>query len=120
MKKLLLVGVVGLSALLGGCGGSGEDCNEEVLPPVTEAQFPNGQAPDYIVRSANEVGFARIENKGMTSQVLSIEMDPENHRVTKVVVQEFIADYSEGYHTKPTNNVYELSLIHISEPTRRS
>lgn len=112
MKKLLLVGVVGLSALLAGCGGGG-DCEEETLPPVTEASFPNGQAPDYIVRSKDDMGFARIGNEGSTSQVLSIEMDPDNHRVTKVVVQEFIADYSEGYHTKPTNNVYEYGFSHF-------
>lgn len=107
MKKLLLVGVVGLSALLAGCGG-GDDCEEgTVTPPVTEAQFPNSQSPDYIVRGANEVGFARLTDVGITSQVLSIETDPKHHNVVKVVVKEFIADYSEGYLTKPTNNVFE-------------
>lgn len=107
MKKLLLVGVVGLSALLAGCGGSGSDCEEEVLPPVTEAQFPNGQSPDYIVRGKDDIGFSRVVRDGLTAQVLSIETDPKDKRVVKVVVQEFIADYSEGYMTKPTNNVHE-------------
>lgn len=108
MKKLLLVGVVGLSALLTGCGGGdGPDCDDNLLPPVTEAQFPNGQAPDYIVRGAKDIGFSRIEGQGVTGQVLSIETDPKDHRVVKVVVQEFIADYSEGYLTKPTNNIRE-------------
>lgn len=112
MKKLLLVGVVGLSALLAGCGGGG-DCDEEgtVTPPVTEAQFPRGQTPDYIVRSSNEIGFSRVGNPDYSAQVLSIEMGEEDYsgefRITKVLVQEFIADYSEGYLTKPTNNVHE-------------
>lgn len=108
MKKLLLVGVVGLSALLAGCGGSSDDCDEgELLPPVVEAQFPNGQSPDYIIRGKDDIGFARVVRDGLTAQVLSIETDPKDQRVVKVVVQEFIADYSEGYMTKPTNNIHE-------------
>lgn len=112
MKKLLLVGVVGLFALLAGCGGgNGPECDEDTLPPVTEAQFPKGQAPEYVIRQANEIGFSRVGEVDYSAQVLSIDMGEEdyngNYRVTKVVVQEFTTDYSEGYLTKPTNNVHE-------------
>lgn len=102
MKKLLLVGVVGLSALLGGCGGG--DCEEEVLPPVTESQFPRGQAPEYVVRKADEVELSRaFGNQLITGQVLSLEM--AESRPSIITVQEFDASYEGGYMTKPTNNV---------------
>lgn len=108
MKKLLLVGVVGLSALLYGCGGS-SDC-EEVIPPAPEPEitFPNNQAPDYVIREADEIGFARVLGEGFyTGQVLGI--DVKESGFPRVVVQEFIADYGNGYLTKPTSNVQEVS-----------
>lgn len=109
MKKLLLVGVVGLSALLAGCGGGGEDCDEsQPLPPVVEAQFPRGQAPEYIVREENEIGFSRIENEeGINGQVLNIDFVEDSEWDYIIAVQQFEADYSQGYLTKPTTNVVE-------------
>lgn len=101
MKKLLLVGVVGMSALLAGCGGG--DCDEgTVLPPVTEVAFPNGQAPEYIIRSGSDINSRAPAIYG---QVLSMEI-LENGRAD-VVIQKFEADYSNGYATKPTNTVIE-------------
>lgn len=111
MKKLLLVGVVGMAALLGGCGGS-SDCDEEVLPPVTEAQFPRGQAPEYIIRSAEEVGARGAV--GINGQVLGIEFESDNENNWKLIVQQFDADYSNGYLTKPTTNVFEYTNSKIN------
>lgn len=101
MKKLLLVGVVGLAALLGGCGGSG-DCDESITPPVTDAQFPNGQAPEYVIRQ-----HADITGRSETTygQILSMEVLEGNK--ANVVIQKFEADYSNGYATKPTSTVIE-------------
>lgn len=100
MKKLLLVGIVGLSAMLGGCGGSG-DC-DETLPPVTEATFPNNQTPEYVIRTASE-----IEARGTSfyGQVTSMEVLEDGR--ANVIIQRFDADYSDGYQTKPTNTVTE-------------
>lgn len=108
MKKFAIV--LGLSALMIGCGGGG-DCEEGTVPPDTtppiEAQFPRGQEPEYIVRNAGEIGFAKFKNKeGRTGQVLGIEFDPEDINRYTITVQEFTADYSQGYLTKPTSNVY--------------
>lgn len=110
MKKLLLVGVVGLSALLAGCGG-GEDCNEaSPLPPVEDvAQFPRGQAPEYIVRTADEIEVSRMQTKDdLTGQVVSMEL-VENSYYHRIVVQEFETSYEGGYQTKPTNNIHEFT-----------
>lgn len=112
MKKLLLVGVVGLTALLVGCGGSSEDCDEGTvpLPPVPEVSFPNNQAPEYIVREGDEIGFARIENEeGINGQVVSLEFEEGSEYNYTIAVQQFDADYSEGYLTKPTANVFEYN-----------
>lgn len=116
MKKFAIV--LGLSAMMIGCGGGG-DCEEGTMPPDTtppiEAQFPRGQEPEYIVRNADEIGFAKLQNKeGMTGQVLGIEFEPENINRYTIAVQEFTADYSQGYLTKPTNNVftYTNSTLH--------
>ncbi|MGL4753416.1 MAG: hypothetical protein ACRCXB_13605 [Aeromonadaceae bacterium] len=113
MKKLLLVGVVGLSALLGGCGGGG-DCEEEVLPPVTEASFPRGQAPEYIIRMEDEIGFSKVNTKeNFSGQVLFMESN-ENPNYVALTVQEFTADYSQGYVTKPTNNIREFEIAYLT------
>lgn len=101
MKKLLLVGVVGLSALLGGCGGS-SDCDEEVLPPVTEAQFPNGQEPEYVIRQHADITGRNVTTYGQLLSMEVLEGDRAN-----VVIQKFEADYSNGYATKPTDTVVE-------------
>lgn len=104
MKKLLLVGVVGMSALLAGCGGG--DCEEgTVLPPVTEVAFPKGQAPEYVIRfdSPNE----RMVSLNYSGQVLSLNTDKWEPVFT---VQKFDATYEGGYMTKPTTDVVDVAI----------
>lgn len=115
MKKLLLVSVVGLSALLGGCGG-GEDCEESpILPPVEDvAKFPRGQAPEYIIRDTTQTKAGTKDS--LLGQALSISptSDGDQPASASLVLQEFTADYTNGYLTKPTMNVHEFTYVYFT------
>lgn len=96
MKKFAIV--LGLSALLIGCGGGG-DCEEgTVTPPV--AAFPNDQAPEYVIRTSSEI---ESRSAGIFGQVVSMEV--LENGLANVSIQRFDTDYNNGYMTKPTSNV---------------
>lgn len=99
MKKFAII--VGLTAMLTGCGGGGGDCEEgTVTPPVTEVSFPNGQMPEYVIRTSSEI---ESRNSGVFGQVVGMEVLEDG--LANVTIQRFDADYSNGYQTKPTSNV---------------
>ena len=94
---------------------------DNIIPITDEEYFSDDIVGRFVEFVKIVYGKDTLEeNLGFIAQALGNKGDTSREVIRNYFIKDFYADHLKVYQKRPIYWLFDLSLIHISEPTRRS